>query len=46
MDGYELCSVFARQIELRSLLISKLAALKFQSEPFFSAGELLSADPD
>jgi hypothetical protein len=46
MDGYDLCSVLARQIELRSLLISKLAALKFQSEPFLSAGELLSADPD
>ena len=46
MDGYDLRCVLARQLELRSLLISKIAALNFKSEPFLSAGELLRAAPD
>ena len=46
MDGYDLRCVLARQIELRSLLISKIAALNFKSEPFLSAGELLRSVPD
>jgi hypothetical protein len=36
MDGYD----------LRSLLISKIAALNFKSEPFLSAGELLRSVPN
>lgn len=46
MDGYDLRCVLARQIELRSLLISKIAALNFKSEPFLSAGELLRSVSD
>jgi hypothetical protein len=46
MDGYDLRCVLARQIELRSLLISKIAALNFKSEPFLSAGDLLRSVPN
>lgn len=42
MDGYDLRCVLARQIELRSLMGSKIGALNLRSEPFMSAREILA----
>jgi len=40
MEGYDLRSVLARQVDLRGLMKAKVRALNLDSEPFFSAARL------
>jgi hypothetical protein len=41
MEGYDLRTVLAQPMDLRSLLKAKLSALNLDSEPYFSVANLL-----
>jgi hypothetical protein len=41
MDGYDLRTSLARQLDLRAFIIAKVAKLNLEAEPFFSVSEYL-----
>ena len=45
MDGYDLRTVLARQVDLRDFLLAKVAKLNLESEPYYSAVNYMNEQP-
>jgi len=45
MDGYDLRCVLARTADLQDFLLTKIAKLNLEAEPFFGANEYLKSNP-
>jgi hypothetical protein len=46
MDGYDLRTVLAGRVDLRDLILAKVARLNLEAEPFLGVTEYMSEQPD
>jgi len=42
MDGYDLCTVLAGQVDLRDFLLAKVAKLNLKTEPYYSVAKYMN----